>query len=55
MKRKPAEANGKVLQVLVVDDSAVVRQVLTNLLSAEQGMSVTVASDPLIAMEKMLL
>jgi two-component system chemotaxis response regulator CheB len=41
------------LNVLIVDDSAVVRQVLGALLSNDQGMHVTVASDPLIAMEKM--
>ncbi len=39
--------------VLVVDDSAVVRQVMTALLSQERDMAVTVASDPLIAMDKM--
>src|SRR5215510_7118801 len=53
MKRRGAETNGKLLNVLVVDDSAVVRQVMANLLSVDQGMNVTVASDPLIAMEKM--
>jgi two-component system chemotaxis response regulator CheB len=45
--------DGKPLNVLVVDDSAVVRQVLTSLLAGEAGMNVTSASDPLIAMEKM--
>ena len=39
------------LHVLVVDDSAVVRQVMTALLGAE--MTVTTAADPLIAMMKM--
>ena len=39
------------LQVLVVDDSAVVRQVMTALLGAE--MSVMTAADPIIAMSKM--
>lgn len=57
MKRKPAEsaegARGKPIHVLVVDDSAVVRQVMSSLLSAEQGMVTVVASDPIIAMEKM--
>jgi two-component system chemotaxis response regulator CheB len=39
------------LNVLVVDDSAVVRQVMTALLGAE--MNVTTAADPIIAMAKM--
>jgi two-component system chemotaxis response regulator CheB len=37
----------------VVDDSALVRQVVAAILSQEQGIQVTVAADPLIAMEKM--
>lgn len=41
------------LHVLVVDDSAVVRQVTAKLLAAEPGVSVSVASDPLIAMDQM--
>jgi two-component system, chemotaxis family, protein-glutamate methylesterase/glutaminase len=41
------------LNVLVVDDSAIVRQVLTAVLSEKRGFRVTVAGDPLIAMEKM--
>ena len=41
------------IEVLVVDDSAVVRQVMTTVLSQEPGMRVTVAADPLIAMDKM--
>ncbi len=41
------------LTVLVVDDSAVVREVMVSLLSLEQGITVITASDPLIAMEKM--
>jgi two-component system, chemotaxis family, protein-glutamate methylesterase/glutaminase len=40
------------LEVLVVDDSAVVRQVTTAILQ-RVGFSVTVAADPLIAMQKM--
>ena len=40
------------LHVLVVDDSAVVRQMASSALGA-QGMDVTIASDPLIAMQKM--
>lgn len=41
------------IHVLVVDDSAVVRQVIQSVLSQETGISVTVAADPLIAMQKM--
>lgn len=41
------------LHVLVVDDSAVVRQAMTALLAQETGHTVDVASDPLIAFEKM--
>ena len=40
------------IEVLVVDDSAVVRQVLSSVLT-NAGMHVTVAADPLIAIEKM--
>jgi len=40
------------LHVLVVDDSAVVRQMVSSMLGA-QGMEVATASDPLIAMQKM--
>jgi two-component system chemotaxis response regulator CheB len=43
----------KDLHVLVVDDSAVVRQVLTAVLQDEPGISVSVAPDPLLAMERM--
>ena len=41
------------LNVLVVDDSAIVRQVLMAVLSEKRGFRVTVAADPIIAMEKM--
>lgn len=41
------------IKVLVVDDSAVVRQVLESILSQERDMTVAVASDPLIAQQKM--
>ena len=41
------------IEVLVVDDSAVVRQVMAAVLAQEAGINVTVAADPLIAMEKM--
>jgi len=44
----------KSIQVLVVDDSAVVRQVLTGLIDAAPGMEVMhAAADPLLAMERM--
>lgn len=41
------------IEVLVVDDSAVVRELMTALLSSAGDMRVTVAGDPLIAMQKM--
>jgi len=41
------------IQVLVVDDSAVVREVIHAILSQEPDMAVAVAADPLIAMQKM--
>jgi two-component system chemotaxis response regulator CheB len=41
------------IRVLVVDDSAVVREVMTAVLSQEADMAVTTAADPLIAMNKM--
>jgi len=41
------------IQVLVVDDSAVVREVMHAILSQEPDMAVAVAADPLIAMQKM--
>ncbi len=40
------------LHVLVVDDSAVVRQAFTLVLSRHPGMTVETASDPIIAMER---
>jgi two-component system chemotaxis response regulator CheB len=42
------------VHVLVVDDSAVVRQVMTAILSPQPGLTVTVAADPIIARAKML-
>jgi two-component system chemotaxis response regulator CheB len=42
-----------VVEVLVVDDSAVVRQLMSGLLSPEAGFHVTTASDPVVAMAKM--
>jgi two-component system, chemotaxis family, protein-glutamate methylesterase/glutaminase len=41
------------VHVLVVDDSAVVRQVMTAILTPQPGMTVSVAADPLIARDKM--
>jgi len=41
------------LRVLIVDDSAVVRQTLSGLLSVEADIEVATASDPLIAMSRM--
>ena len=52
-KRSQHQPRTKPLNVLVVDDSAVVREVLTAVLSAEIGVTVTTAADPLIAMAKM--
>jgi len=49
----PAPGDSRPLRVLVVDDSAIVRQVLTAVLSEKRGFRVTVAADPLIAMDKM--
>jgi two-component system chemotaxis response regulator CheB len=46
-------ARGREIHVLVVDDSAVVRQVMSAVLAAEKGFSVSVAADPLIAIERM--
>lgn len=44
------------IKVMIVDDSAVVRQVMTELLTAPTGMSViAVANDPVMAMERMKL
>jgi two-component system, chemotaxis family, protein-glutamate methylesterase/glutaminase len=49
----PPPANSDLLNVLVVDDSATVRQALVSVLSKERGFRVTVAADPLFAMDKM--
>lgn len=38
---------------MVVDDSAVVREVVSSIIAQERDMSVAVASDPIIAMDKM--
>ncbi|MBZ5508771.1 MAG: chemotaxis response regulator protein-glutamate methylesterase [Acidobacteriia bacterium] len=44
---------GDRIQVLVVDDSAVVRQVMHAVLTQEDDIEVSVAADPLIALNKM--
>ena len=49
----PDNSKHSPIHVLVVDDSAVVRQVMQAVLSQEPDMVVTVAADPLIAMQKM--
>jgi two-component system, chemotaxis family, protein-glutamate methylesterase/glutaminase len=41
------------VEVFVIDDSAVVRQVMSAVLSHEPGWNITAASDPIIAIEKM--
>jgi two-component system chemotaxis response regulator CheB len=43
----------KPLHVLVIDDSAVVREVMNAVLSQDPGIIVTTAADPIIAMTKM--
>ena len=48
-QRKPGER----IHVLVVDDSAVVRQIMQAILETDRSIRVTVASDPLIALTKM--
>ncbi len=47
-----SRASSDPIRVLVVDDSALVREVLQRLLSADGSIAVTVAADPLIAMRK---
>ena len=49
----PSPDNSAPLNVLVVDDSAIVRQVLASVLSEKRGFCVNVAADPFIAMDKM--
>ena len=49
----PAPGGSGLLNVLVVDDSAIVRQVLMTVLSEKRGFRVSVAADPIIAMAKM--
>jgi two-component system chemotaxis response regulator CheB len=48
------DARGKKIRVLVVDDSAVVRQTMSEILSSDPGIDImATASDPYIAAEKM--
>jgi len=44
---------GGAIQVLVVDDSAVVRQMMIEILRGERSLTVSVAPNPLIALDKM--
>ena len=50
-KPKPKESDG-IIHVLVVDDSAVVRQVMQGILGADPKIKVSVAADPIIAFAK---
>jgi two-component system chemotaxis response regulator CheB len=49
----PENKRSSSIHVLVVDDSAVVRQVMQSVLAQEPDMVISVAADPLIAMQKM--
>ncbi len=49
--QKPKKSDGTI-HVLVVDDSAVVRQVMQGILSADPKIRVSVAADPIIALAK---
>lgn len=49
----PRSSHSGRIHVLVVDDSAVVREVMHAVLAQEEDMEVSAASDPLIAMNKM--
>jgi chemotaxis response regulator CheB len=49
----PQTRTGEHVHVLVVDDSAVMRQVMISVLSREPGITVDVAAHPLIARTKM--
>lgn len=47
--------SGKLIEVLVVDDSAVVRQTMLSLLTEREGFHTTIAPDPIFAQQKMTL
>jgi len=47
--------NKRTLRVLVVDDSAVVRQVMSQLLTRDHRISVVTSSDPIFALEKIAI
>jgi two-component system chemotaxis response regulator CheB len=51
-RRAKKGAPGPRIHVLVVDDSAVVRQTMTIVLGREKDLRVTTAADPIIAMQK---
>ncbi len=48
----PVSSHSAKLHVLVVDDSAMVRQVMESILRSDQRIEVSVAADPLIALRK---
>jgi two-component system chemotaxis response regulator CheB len=52
MKPEPSQKPDSI-EVLVVDDSAVIRQVMVTLLSADPAFRVVTAADPLVAMARM--
>ncbi|GAB6195548.1 protein-glutamate methylesterase/protein-glutamine glutaminase [Lysobacter xanthus] len=53
MRAAPSGLDGRPIRVLVVDDSALIRQLMTELLSADPGIHVVgAAADPFIAREK---
>jgi two-component system chemotaxis response regulator CheB len=51
--QRRARPEERPLHVLVVDDSAVVRQIMASVLAQDERLTVAAAADPLIAMEKM--
>lgn len=53
LQRPPESATQRSLRVLVVDDSAVMRELLSSVLSRDATIRVAVAADPVIAMVKM--
>lgn len=53
MERQESSAGRRAMRVLVVDDSAVVRQFMSTLLSRQRGLEAAVAADPIIARHKL--